>query len=574
MTVGMPFLGKFQVGQDGELATFSNGGAPPSGTTLIAYVIPGGVSFWSSVIWQLIAEPPTGSGPAALMYMSLGGEEGVSLIPFSTSIIFATQFLLIPDVNDPSLVNFALQEGGAPGSILFPPGSIQWLTLGAAGGQLGFTSTTNDYSWVDLTGEAMSGLALPGAIFSYADLTNLSLNGSTMPNADFRNVASLSGASFVKSVLTSARFDGVDLTGVDFTGADLTGAIFDGAILAATELGGTNMTGASFANCDMTTALYSAPPLFSTSSDRLTSFAGATLDYLFIGLSWTCLNLSQANIVGLPASLAGLNAVYANLSGLQLSGKDLTGADFSNATLQDVNFVGSTLDSAQFVDAQLQGDSTIASAVLSGCNLIDANFQGANLTSVELSNSFFYGGAASVSKATLQLADFGGAYLEKVNFSTVLNADFEGVNFTNACLVNANFNNCNIRDFSGKRANFSGACLQGATFRGAQVFANLFNAAVAEEAGTIQVTTLFGTPPTLQTIPIPYGKTIGLEQATNSQTVCPDNSDGPCSAQQLMGTNPPTSWQPANADELRAAPPPVPCDRPIRYHGRIVDRIP
>jgi len=568
----MPFLGKFQVGAVGDPMPFSNGGAPPSGTTLIAYLIPGGDSFWSNVIWQLIAEPPTGSGPAGLTYMSLGGEDGTSLIPFSTSIIFAAQFLLLPDINDPSLVNFALQEGGAPTTIpIFPAGSIQWLTLGAAGGQLGVTSTTNDYSWVDLTGEAMSGLALPGAIFSYADLTDLSLNGSAMANADFRNVASLSRTSFVNSVLTSARFDGVDLTGVDFTGADLTGAVFDGAILAGTQLGGTNMTGASFANCDMTTGLYSSPPLFSTSYDTPTSFAGATLDYLFIGLTWTCLDLSRANIVGLPASLAGLNAVYANLSGLQLSGKDLTGADFSNATLQDVNFVGSTLDSAQFVDAQLQGDSTIASAELSGCSLIDANFQGANLTSVEFSNSFFYGGEASVSGATLQLADFGGAYLEKVNFSKVLNADFEGVNFTNACLVNANFDNCTIRDFTGKRANFSGACLQGASFKGAQVFANLFNAAVAEEAGTIQVTTLFGTPPTLQTIPIPYGKTIGLEQATNDQTVCPDNSDGPCSAQQLMGSNPPTSWQPANAAELRVAHPPVPCDRPIRHHGRIFE---
>jgi uncharacterized protein YjbI with pentapeptide repeats len=556
---------------------------------LVAYVNAAGeqTEGFIPIVLQLVVDVVGATGPASLPFM-LVSTSGSTLQP--SGFYPLCQTFQLGDSGQVLMVN---ADGG---SALTEPGMIQWQTLGVAAAQSGIVPAANDYSWVDLTGEAMNGIASPGSIFSYADLTNVTLQGSSLPNSDFRNVVSLTGTILTDATMPSTRFDGVDLAGMDFTGAvldgavfagakltnavfsatgrppaslqnadfsgallqgadfsgvNLAGAIFDSAELEGAQFGGTNLAGASFVNCDLTQTLFSSPPLFSTSPSPMTSFSGATLDYSLLGLNWSYLNLSSATINNLPSSLAGLNAQYANLSRLQLTGLDLQNAIFSNATLQAVTFGSSNLAFAQFDHAQLQGDDNIASAVLSGCNLMDANFTGANLTSVDFSNAYFWGSEATVAQATLLLANFAGAYLAAVNFSAVLDSNFKGVTFTNACLVNAIFANCDILDFAGKPTDFDSACLQGANFQGATVDANLYSAAVASRPGQLDVTIPMGSPPVPQKIPLTYRTaTLGLRTATTSAAVCPNGSYGPCSLSgQLAGPNPPTSWQPATGDE-------------------------
>jgi uncharacterized protein YjbI with pentapeptide repeats len=585
MIYGMPFFGKFQIGMDGPPYESFSTSAGAVGTVLVAYVNAAGEQSYGFVplVLQLIADVAGATAPTSLPFMLLNAS-GNNLQP--SGFYPLCQTFQMGDAGQVLMVN---TDGGGT---LTEPGMIQWQALGIAAAQSGIVPVANDYSWADLSGESMNGIVSPNSIFSFADLTNVTLQGSSLPSSDFRNVVSFSGTNLTGATMPSARFDGAQLAGMDFTGAilddavftgatltnavfgatgslqntdfsgaalqgadftgaNLAGAIFDSAELAGAQLGGTNLVGASFANCDLSQTLFSTPPLLSTSPSPMTSFSGATLDYSLLGLNWSYLNLSSATIHNLPASLAGLDARYANLSRMQLSGLDLQNAIFSNATLQAVTFGSSNLAFAQFDHAQLQGDSTIASAVLSGCNLMDANFTGANLTSVDFSNAYFWGSEATVAEATLLLANFAGAYLSGMNFAAVLDSNFKGATFTNACLVNAIFSNCDILDFEGKRTDFDAACLQGATFEGATVDANLYNAAVASRAGQLDVTIPIGTPPTPQKIRLAYPTaTIGLRNATTDTAVCPDGSNGPCSLpSQLIGPDPPASWQPAMGTE-------------------------
>lgn len=576
MLNGLPFHAKWRINASGITVFYDGNGN--HGTDLIAYDVP--VTGWSGIVGLQLACAPAGAAtPADLPFMAwnpcggffaqlqaiatypddytplwpmFGGGLGLQLMPIETYMGSLGNY--------PSLPGFGFYTGESA----IPGGTYSIIAVAASAHDLrsGIQGAGADYSWASLNGEDYSNLQMPNANFAFADLTNTKLAGSNLSGAVFTNVLPLTGTTLNGCNLTGANFASVDISNMDFsganftnadlrkvtslkgakfTGANLSGANFSGLDLTGVDLGGANLQGTLFTGCDLTVATFSTPPVFSTSHLALTGLASAKLNYSLIELEWSYLDLTHATIVGLPTKLDGLSAVWTNLTGQVLKDMSITGANFSNATLQNVVFAQSNLSRSQFISAQLQGDTTIPSATLTSCMLMDVDFTGANLTNVDLSNAYFYGANASLKGATILLSIFAGTYLTGVDFSGVLNSDFQGVTFTNACLVNALFKNCNIDDYLGRPTTFAGACLHGADFTGASVTGcDLYNAGVAATAGTIMLTLPINGVP----VPLPtnYQPTLGLTVATNNTTVCPNGQRGPCTAADLIALDPPTKW--------------------------------
>lgn len=601
MLNGLPFYGKWVV-DAGGIVQFSDDNGN-NGTGLLVYMVDTNRWAGDDIALQLECSPAGVVSPADLPFIAatLASSYFATLQATATYPDTYTEVLAVTTPQTglqivsqtetlgvlgswPALGGFGWNmyenpTGGAPYSIQIIGASAANLRAGLQGG--------TDYSWASLAQEDYSNLQLPDASFAYADLTDTKLNGSNLSGAVFTNVVSLSGttldgcnftgASFAQVDVSGMNFNGtamdsvivnganfsnatflavsgapVSLTNVDFrqvasikgaqfTGANLSGSTFAGVDLTGVDFGGANLQGTSFAGCDVTVATFSTPPVFSTTQLALTVFMDATLPYSLIGLNWSYLDLTRATIVGLPANLDGLQAEWATLTGLVLKELSITGANFQSATLQNVVFAESDLSRSRFTSAHLEGDTIIPSATLTSCTLMDVDFTGANLTNVDLSNAYFYGASASLEGATILLAIFADAYLTGVNFSGVINADFQGVTFTNACLVNASFKDCNIADYLGRPTTFAGACLHGADFTGASVTGcDLFDAAVASGPGTITITmTINGVP-----VPLPtsYTATVGLTAGTNNTTVCPNGQRGPCTPADLVAPNPPGAW--------------------------------
>ncbi|MES2178972.1 MAG: pentapeptide repeat-containing protein [Gemmatimonadota bacterium] len=599
------FYGKWQVRTD-KVVTFTStdGSGGPEGSVLIAYDAGSAGYSGENVAVQLAWNQPGATTPGDLLYVyeaAQGGNFGVLQARNSFADGYAPiSVMLLPKATTPLLNcngNFNSALGYYPnGGFGFDYTSQQkpkgyTLVVYAASAKdlrAKVTASTTDYSWVALNGEDYSKLDLKGANFAYADLTNTNLGGSNLAGAVFENVVSVSGttlsgcnlagANFTNVTISGKNLDGstldgatvtgaslagtlfqvlngkaaslqnIDFTtaktiaGAQFTGADLSGSTFNGLDLTGIDFSGCTLAGTKFVGCDLTKATFNTLPTFSTTDSVLTEFAKATLPATLIGLDWSYLDLSYATIVNLPPTLTGLQAVWANLTGLNLTGLKIHNGTFDNATMQNVVLANADLTASSFNTTHFQGDDTTPSATLTNCMLMDCVFDNANLTNVDLTGAYLYGANASLKAATILLAIFADAYLVGLDFSGVVNADFQGVTFSGACLINANFASCNIAPYLGRPTTFANACLQGANFTGATVVGcNLFDAAVASAAGSINVTiTLRGQPITQSQA---YAQaTLGLPAVTNITTVCPNGSKGPCTVPQLVAPNPPTAW--------------------------------
>jgi uncharacterized protein YjbI with pentapeptide repeats len=123
-------------------------------------------------------------------------------------------------------------------------------------------SSTSDLNGIDISGEELSGVYLPGRAFVAAKLDATNLNNSKLYWGDFRHAsfvgarlqqadlsgstlafADLSGADLSKAIL----FD-VDMTEARLHDADLEGVVIDGGRLKGTSLRGARLVGAQISN--------------------------------------------------------------------------------------------------------------------------------------------------------------------------------------------------------------------------------------------------------------------------------------------------------------------------------------
>jgi uncharacterized protein YjbI with pentapeptide repeats len=365
---------------------------------------------------------------------------------------------------------------------------------------------------------SFSGTVLDGADFSSEYMT------PDLTDFDFRSAKSITGCKFRFAKLLRTNFDRLALTDVDFTGSDLTGTILS--------------------NTDLRPAIFSLPPQFSTDPANLTNLSYSTLDYSLITLNWSFLNLTQAIIMNLPATLANLKAISTVFSGLQLNSMDINTGDFTHADLRNCDLSKSNLSNGTFNGAWLQGDGQTRAAVLTGALLENVNFTSANLTGAKFSETFMWGEQVTLTEATVVRTDFSDAYLAGVNFIDVAQKACQGAIFERACLVNAVFNGADCGPYQGQPTSFVGACLQGADFRDASLdAADLTGAAVAAAPGSLLATIKNGWPPQPVTLPLNFATaTLGVEGATDAASVCPNGQKGPCDPAKQSAPDAPKAW--------------------------------
>lgn len=356
-----------------------------------------------------------------------------------------------------------------------------------------------DLDWVDLSEADLSTKNLEKASFVNADLWATRLNGANLAGAAFTN-ARLSGADLRGADLTGATFKGADLNEAQLQDATLDGASFVGANLGAADLSGASLVGTDFSGVDVTRTRLGAPPKFSRNEEHRTKFANATLRLEQIGLDWSYLDLTNANILDLreTESLPRLQASHSLLQGIPLFQKDLHGAHFDNAVLSQCSLDHSNLEGASFAAAQLEGAS-LGGAILKGASLVGAWLTGSDLASAYMPNvnlsdaklgnavlayAHLYGSESTVVNAILAGADLSSANLGSMNLQQ---ARLEGATLDGANLIDCDLRGAELHpDSQGRPVSLVKASLQGANLEGADLTdAHLGNAAIGLEDGVI-----------------------------------------------------------------------------------------
>lgn len=433
-----------------------------------------------------------------------------------------------------------------------------------------------DLGKADLAEARLDGADAGGAIFAKSSMASARLAKASLAGANFREAvltrACFEDAKFAlpASIDKKADFTSAVLYEIDFCGCDLRyatipvrpefhkdpaakpgdgtrRALFRRAHLPLAVIGETN-----WRMLDLTEAVIDGRPR--TMKNFCAEYTIFPDDFaLPEQMDLTGANFSFARMVRIKLHNAisdvGPNFTEADLRRAELPGAFLDEAIFSRAILHGVNLSNASLSYAKFDSARLdsitdkEGGSTLSiRANLSYAVLVNADFSrayldkgtesthGANLGGVR-----FYGSNATVTEATLNGADFSGAYLGGLNFSGAKAMD--SVIFAMACLVNCKFNGVYMR-----QAQLNGACLLGADFTEAKLDgASMAKALIADTPprGVENRLTVIGVGGGLT---LQYGRTQISSKATSRETTCPSGVNGPCEEAQWQRVTGPKEW--------------------------------
>lgn len=299
--------------------------------------------------------------------------------------------------------------------------------------------------------------------------------------------------------LSGQSFAGQDLTNANLKGATLLGTSFKGVIsLSGADLTGATMGGTDFSGCDLTNTIFSSPANFGTDPSRPTKFVSATVPFATLGTTWLYLDLTGADIVGLPQNLSSLEVSGAQLPAMAFAGKNLSNAHFFGANLVGADFRNCTLNNAVFTSltnlagAKFNG-AEIPYGVFDTSTLTRTDFSGATLTNVSflqtrMDGTIFEGRDLTTcsfsqpprfSSDPARITSFKNATL---NFST-LGIQWSCLDLTGATLVglsasidltwlSARYTVLGALDLSGytlNQADFTGATLTDTIFKGAKM---------------------------------------------------------------------------------------------------------
>jgi uncharacterized protein YjbI with pentapeptide repeats len=402
------------------------------------------------------------------------------------------------------------------------------------------------------TGVDMSGFDLAGSNLSESTLENAILCGANLSGADLSN-ANLSAANLTDAILSNSKHLDTNLTSATLSKTDLTNAI---------------LKGTNFSNTNVTTTKFSAPPAFSTDPGHLTKFNNAVLNFSTIGKNWTCLDLTNSNIVGFESQkdLSELKAEYAVIPDFDLVELNLKGADFSHADMTRTNLSYSDLRNAKFQEtiltgtvcvkanlecadltgAQLGGLEQTVAADFSYSYMANVKLDKANLYGVNMPHVTLFGAYTSITNtSSMELINLSNAYLEGINLSMAI---LKGAKMDSSCLVNVNFTGADLSPtMEGSiKSSLTDTCLQGANFSNSKLIGvELSNAAVAFDDGSIPVNYCDGSgeiyPPPPGSMPLKFPPTQGLDLTTmDDSTICPnghtveDNQGEGISLQQML----------------------------------------
>lgn len=310
---------------------------------------------------------------------------------------------------------------------------------------------------------------------------------------------------------------GCDLTGRDLAGKDLTSAKFQGATLTGTifrgakSLAGANFTGAvlyrtDFSGCDLSAAIFGPSPRFSLDPLHPTKFIGATIPFATLGKVWNNLDLTNADITGIPDDLSQLQASGAVLPGFRFAGRNLNNAHFIGSKLMGAHFCGAQLNNAVFTgltdltgakflrcplsfavfDTATLSRVDFTGAVMNGVSLLQTRMDGTIFDGVDVTSCSF-SQPPRFSSDPSNLTSFRGATL---NYSTILKT-WTCLDLTGATLVGldatvdltflqAQYTKLGALDLSSfelTSCDFTGATLSGTKFIGAKLGLACFDGA-------------------------------------------------------------------------------------------------
>jgi uncharacterized protein YjbI with pentapeptide repeats len=179
--------------------------------------------------------------------------------------------------------------------------------------------------------------------------------------------------------LSHINFSGADLSGVNLTGANLSDAKLDRAIIK-----GSTLTSAQMPGQDLSTVVFDDKTIITGTQQKPTNLSGAKVPYGLISRNWQWLDLTNAEIIGLPQELSSkdkpLLARGARLSGIK---NNLTDSHLDYADLSEADLTGLTLEGAHLTKAKLIS-TLLSGANLSNSTLTEADMSGAQLGSIAL----------------------------------------------------------------------------------------------------------------------------------------------------------------------------------------------
>lgn len=424
------------------------------------------------------------------------------------------------------------------------------------------------------------------------------------------------------ATLTGSRLGGTNLAGADLAGCDLrepaslrdailSGAHLRGATLTGVDLTGANLAGTDLSGCDLSRTTFSTPFTRSTDPSTPTLLVGCTVPYSVLGLDWSCLDLTDATIPGLPTVLTGLHArglrwPNGDFTGFVLDGADLssavldgalftqaklrangtTQASFAGSRLMGTSFTEAVLVQTVFTNAALGGTSSSeSSADFSFAFLDSCDFTGAALDGALFPGATLLSGNVLSGTSSMYAVDFSGAYLAGADLT---NATLTGATFDFACLVGVVLRGADLTPFDGAPASLESAFLQGVDFTGTKLGGtSMPNAVVTNSRGSVQVQYYDQSGNLTPARPLNYAaKAFPAATSFTDKTTCPNgrtyrtnlNAHPPLTIAQMMTIkNPPTSWAPkSNRPVSRPGagpgvgrdPRPQPPDRDRGHDGR------
>ncbi|MGC3940906.1 pentapeptide repeat-containing protein [Roseobacter sp. EG26] len=223
------------------------------------------------------------------------------------------------------------------------------------------------------------------------------------------------------------------LNKLDLSFADLRRANLEGAFLPGVELKGARLGGAYLGDANLEGAKFVA-----------TDFSGAKCNFLF---NISPLGLRTQGFIGDDGDITDCTSFWRT---------DLSGAIFKNIEATGINASKARLVGATFSNVDLS-NSRLSRADLSRADMIQVYFENADLTGSIFAGSSvrsgWSGGEADefptdLTDANLQLADFSNSVIINVKAN---GADFTGVNFSGANVLEAGLSADQIANSSGDR---------------------------------------------------------------------------------------------------------------------------
>ena len=326
--------------------------------------------------------------------------------------------------------SFPLFDGGAQVIALAPVGDT--IDLYARWVEVSNRCAEAPGPWVDWHGCDKRTVNLDNLNMKGANLENTRLDGVSMKNVNFESHTLGSGFATIQ-------------VGAQASGAQMPFATLDGANFGP----GSFLLGANLAYAHM---------------DNVT-FMGASLSDA--NLSHTTLTDSSLVFVTFyDAKLSYLNATGTEFAFAFMDRADAAHAVFDSATIHggtwvDANFFRANFKGAALTSLTLRG-SALKQANMSGAKLYDVNLTGADLSGANLSGVTFSSTVEVYKNQGVSLGPRGAEW--RMHLS---DANFTGVNFTNAHLANMDFAGADLTDANFMGADLTGSNLKGATLEGA-----------------------------------------------------------------------------------------------------------